>query len=909
MLSGVAGKLFTWVDVDARLAEAAAAGRWPDWLVEADAWWDGLELTLQAHVTPDHVREWLDSLFGLGSVAVEDEDEDAGELELALDRAPAQPPVALPVRLVRSSGTGDAASAEPARRPRLAERRVTAALAQPLPRPASAEFAAGTQVIAFHSFKGGVGRTLHAVALADLLASRGRQVLLVDADLEAPGITWMYQAQGGRCDISYEDVLALLHSARQGDATEAVGTAAAYLLNQRVSRYPGLGRVTVLPASRRERLGPPRIGPVDLLTEDRSPYFLSESLAALAVAAGADTVVVDLRAGASELSAPILLDPRVMRIFVTTVSSQSLQGTLRLIRQLGSQAPALAGQDPTPGAIVTQYRRDAHASAAELAREDLSDALAATLELASAAEYDLDELAVDEQVLTKPLLSPFREELLALPQSWEAVTEAARRSGLVDLLSEFAAPREADGTSPLPAPANPDVSRRSLADTAGRLVYAEKSGADSSLGFLTTEPVRRLIADHSTDLPIAVVVGAKGSGKTFTFARMCAARTWDAFARQNGQSGLRAAAIVPVLDPVNMTGGPVGALSPQVLRDRAAEFSGIEGGGITAQEIRDHLDAALKEGQSLSPEFWRERWLECLAWSAGSERSAPAKTELFARAQAGTGCLFVLDGLEDWLENVETEPKRIALRTLLQDVPSWLRRLRGGAFGLVVFVRQDLVRAAIRQNLGQFLDRYSSYELRWEAEDALRLSLWVASEAKAVSAPAGHIADLTRDEIAAALVPLWGRKLGTEESREAWSNRWVPAALADFNGQVQARDVVRFLSEAAAASLHDERWTDRVLAPAAMRKALDACSREKLREITEENPRLGALMDGMGEYSDTVRMPFDPADVGLSAEDIEALEQWGALAGDKDGRYRMPEIYRHALGFRTQGRARVVRSQ
>lgn len=156
----------------------------------------------------------------------------------------------------------------------------------------------------------------------------------------------MYQAQHGRCDIAYEDLLALLHSAQQGDAKQAVEIAAAYLPNQRVSRYPGTGCVTVLPASRRARLGPPRIAPADLLTEDRSPYFLSESLAELAVAAGADTVVLDLRAGASELAAPILLDPRVMRVFVTTISSQSLQGTETLIRQLGGQSPAVAGIDP-----------------------------------------------------------------------------------------------------------------------------------------------------------------------------------------------------------------------------------------------------------------------------------------------------------------------------------------------------------------------------------------------------------------------------------------------------------------------------------------------------------------------------------------------------------------------------------
>ncbi|MFJ8437907.1 KGGVGR-motif variant AAA ATPase [Kitasatospora griseola] len=892
----MAGKLFTWVDIDSQLAESALDSQWPQWLLEVDAWWDGLELTVLPGTEMAAVRAWMDSQFGLGS-AVEGEE----GLALTLDRPSDHAPALLPVRLVQSGDFGRVL-----RRPKLSERRITSEMSEALPRPELLQFADDRQLIAFHSFKGGVGRTLHAVALADLLASQGQHVLLIDADLEAPGVTWMYQAQGGRCDISYEDVLALLHSSVQGDPTQAVEIAAAYLPNQRVSRYPGKGRVTVLPASRRTRLGPPRIGPADLLTEDRSPYFLSESLAALAVAADVDTVVLDLRAGASELSAPILLDPRVMRVFVTTISSQSLHGTETMIRQLGAQSPAVAGTDPTPGAIVTQYRLDIHDSHAEEARRSLSAALSSTITLteATVGEYLPEDLAVDEQVLTEPALSPFREELLALPQSWDAVVDVVRRCGLPGLLTEFAPSVEPAVSGTAEEPATLDDRRRALAGTARRLVFAEQRGMESGLGFLTTEPVRRLIADHSTDLPVTVVVGAKGAGKTFTYARMCAEGSWESFARANGQKVNGVASVIPVLDPVNIVESDQGKASPQLLRDRVAG-----GSGVTADEIRNHLNAGLRDEQADDPTFWRQRWLECLAWSAGAEKDSSAEDFLLNRAMDGAeGCLFVIDGLEDWLESLETEPRRVALRSLLIEVPAWLRRVRNRSLGLVVFVRQDLVRAAIRQNLGQFLDRYAPYELRWDTEDALRLSLWVATGATAVPDPELPIADMGYDEIVRALLPLWGAKLGTAKSREAGAERWVPAALADFNEQIQARDIVRFIWEAAEASVGDERWPDRLLTPAAMRRALGECSRAKVEEINQENPRLGKLLRNMSSFSDTVKMPFDAEDVKLTADDVEALKQWGALARDTDGRYRLPEIYRHALGFRTYGRARVVRS-
>ena len=43
-------------------------------------------------------------------------------------------------------------------------------------------------VVTFYSFKGGVGRTMTLVNVGVALAARGRRVLLVDFDLEAPGI-------------------------------------------------------------------------------------------------------------------------------------------------------------------------------------------------------------------------------------------------------------------------------------------------------------------------------------------------------------------------------------------------------------------------------------------------------------------------------------------------------------------------------------------------------------------------------------------------------------------------------------------------------------------------------------------------------------------------------------------------
>jgi hypothetical protein len=52
-----------------------------------------------------------------------------------------------------------------------------------------------TPVTSFYSFKGGVGRTTATILTALLLARQGKKVLLIDFDLEAPGLASVFASQ------------------------------------------------------------------------------------------------------------------------------------------------------------------------------------------------------------------------------------------------------------------------------------------------------------------------------------------------------------------------------------------------------------------------------------------------------------------------------------------------------------------------------------------------------------------------------------------------------------------------------------------------------------------------------------------------------------------------------------------
>ncbi|MER8037824.1 KGGVGR-motif variant AAA ATPase [Streptomyces hydrogenans] len=897
------GHLFSWVDVDEHLTRLALAGEWPDWLVAADGWWDCLELVTKSSVDPEEVKRWLDEVFGTGSAAWVD-----GDLLLGLDDPRTTDFTGLRVELSVDHGQP---GAERRRVPLLREKHITRQLAEPLRRPDSQTFAGDVQLMAFHSFKGGVGRTVHAVAVADRLARNGGKVLLIDADLEAPGITWMHKEQGGQCDFAFEDFITLLQGAENDDSAAAVDVAAAYLPNQQAGHYASGGSITVMPSSRRVTLAPPRIEPADLLSPGRSVYFVTDALAALGERLGVDTVVVDLRAGASELSAPVLLDPRVQRVFVTTLSHQSLAGTELMVRQLGGKAPTVQGADPATSIIITQYRMDTHTAQADAARSTLSAALGAALRGPTVPADGDDTGTVDAALLAQPVLSPFREELLALPSSWDAVLDVVSACGVADgLESLLPTPAFRVMGGPVPgAEADYTQLRRNLARTAGNLVYAEQSGLSSAGGFLVTEPLRRLLADHRTELPQALVVGAKGAGKTFMYAKACAARTWQTFAAQSGISGVTTEApIVPVLESANLE---YADFEPQDLRDDfAAAHGDVPRMGVTASSIADRLKEGLGRLGGHEELGWRSLWLECLAMACGlevSEQRTPeeALIDLGRKAKA----VFVVDGLEDLLQNLDSDTKRTALRVLLIDVLGWLRSLRGRPFGLVVFVRRDLVTGAVRQNSGQLLGRFDHYALHWSKEEALRLALWVTAHAEALPEPVplSGITDLSEEELVDSLIQVWGWKMGSEKSREARSHLWVPAALGDFNGQVQARDVVMFLATAAKNSeQYNDTVEDRVLVPTAMRKALLECSRNKIVSVGEEDKEIGKLLAHMQGLGHSVLVPFELEQVELTVAQADLLIESGVFSKGSDGRYWVPEIYRHGLGFNSERRARVL---
>lgn len=874
-------RLYTWVDVEEVLLRLQAQASWPEWLVWVRSYWDGLTMGIRPDAQAQ-AKEWLSEIYDPRFRTSLD-----SQIEnfIVLESLPGNERI-LSILFEETQDSPPTIRREPS----LARPGILVPLQQhiELPPPFPSDL---PPVIAFHSFKGGVGRTTHTIALAQALSDAKQKVLLVDGDLEAPGISWLLEQRLPTPPVSFSDLLALTHSDPSPQAENAVQLVADRLQSALVDG------IYFLPSFRSNRgLNSLEIRPEHIIQGAENPFLITEVLAKLGKALAVDAVLIDLRAGLSELSTGLLLDSRVYRVFVTTASGQSVAGTAQLLELLAARAISTRENDPLPALIVSQVPEDG-------LHDDLVQE--ADLKLLQTVDSFVSE---ERGALPPKIKTSFVNSLLVIPLSWDEVIVRLQRAGIVDAIRPLLEWLPTEQSEPVKATASNLLHQREkLRDFAKKQIFAEAVNevqTVSETGFLATAPLRRLAYDHRHQLPIVVLVGAKGAGKTYTFLQIIRSESWQNFLQAtSGIEPQTEAIICPVLTSENLP--PADQETVRNSRLGAAKNLGLNDPQdmvAIRDHIRDGLQLNLHEGQ------WREHWLDAIAWGVGfkPKETGAGRGLTEHLATANHQLVVVLDGLEDLFEDfTNNENQQKALSALLKGIPEWLEQQPGRPLGIITFVRRDIVLAAVRQNAAQMMARYDPYALKWSSEEALRLVAWVAHKADVL--PNLNIDKLhnnSEEELIQSLIPLWGKKLGSERSKDAWSARYVIAALSDFRGQIQARDLVRLLYLAARESVSDSFWKDRVLAPTAIRGALPESSKEKVEEIQVENTALRGIFTKLkGLNSESKKIPFLREDIGLPLDEMKILEDNGVVIREKD-EYYMPEIFRFGLDFTMKAGAR-----
>lgn len=179
-------------------------------------------------------------------------------------------------------------------------------------------------VIAFYGLKGGVGRSTALSALAYSLAEKGKRVLVLDLDLESPGISETLLRHDSRPDFGIVDWL----------VEDAVGNADVSLLREMSAPSPisNIGEVRVVPAyGRKTQLYLPKLSRAYLDTQSQTgtEHFgnrLRRLTTQLIQENRPDVVLVDSRAGLHDIAAAVITHLATTALLFATSSRQTWEG-------------------------------------------------------------------------------------------------------------------------------------------------------------------------------------------------------------------------------------------------------------------------------------------------------------------------------------------------------------------------------------------------------------------------------------------------------------------------------------------------------------------------------------------------------------------------------------------------------
>jgi MinD-like ATPase involved in chromosome partitioning or flagellar assembly len=254
--------------------------------------------------------------------------------------------------------------------------------------------------IVFASLKGGVGRsTAVAVAAADL-AQRNKNVLVVDLDLEAPGIGPLLldeerMPKYGAIDFLIENGIRNIETDVLADfiGTSSLTTGAG-------------GRVDVVPALGSVSLGAPQnILPklARAMIEDVSDEGISTSvgnkiekmISALSAQNSYDVVFIDSRAGLAELTAPAVLGLGATVLLFGTAQRQTIEGYQALFAGLN----LLAQRDRDEGDLAEwRLMFKAVYAKASLENEVASDFRDELFDLFAGTIYDVESEETEQPI-------------------------------------------------------------------------------------------------------------------------------------------------------------------------------------------------------------------------------------------------------------------------------------------------------------------------------------------------------------------------------------------------------------------------------------------------------------------------------------------------------------------------------
>jgi cellulose biosynthesis protein BcsQ len=747
-------------------------------------------------------------------------------------------------------------------------------------------------VATFYSLRGGVGRSTALAYTARTLAERGRRVVCVDLDLEAPGLSDLF----GQKVEAGKGVVHLLNQFDQGEKPDVLD----HLL-----RISEADELYCLPAGR-----PDANYARELRLLDPTAWYQEEDNPLASLLAGVrnlslrpDAVLLDARTGISPLSAPLLFDFADLAVIGFYPHPQARVGTGHLVRALlNAHTWRTSGEDrltpeprflisPVPAARPEDRRRY---------EDRAADWIAGWLDDAGVLGNGWSSMLDPSEITTVVSYS----DIVALTDVTATDSAVWEPYGdLADWIDQL-----------ILSPEEAKLEQKSSVDKTEVLesLYFSPGTAEDqenfSETFVSTERVSKAL-----EASVPLVIGRKGTGKTALFRRISEADDQPSvvvFAPSDLQKNFPGALGSEGLKAVDRRLGDQGAgwrtgwgalaalgVWQKIGRPELPEPIGVALASFPDEP--DELEVVRCVGELLSVQ---DAGLLINGWLAQLDKAAESNTRL------------LFDGLDSGFGNTHEDRERRqraleGLFTFLLDRSAQFQNLK-----FKVLLREDIWRNLRFDNKSHLYGR--SIRLEWNDQaDYLRTVLKQALQSaefgllsSSAQLPANRDISLwSEEEVFRAWNLLVGERM--KGGKTAFTRNWVWNRLADGNEDRSPRSLLQLFRKAQDWEIRETAsspYVRSLIRPRALTQSLQDVSEEALSALKEEFIELDPLIERLRAIG---RSPLNADEIAELDKEIETLAREVGLLEIYEGteaeatRFRVPDLYRLALGMTRKGQA------
>lgn len=694
------------------------------------------------------------------------------------------------------------------------------------------------QVVTFYSFKGGVGRSTALGMVAILLANRNRRVVIIDFDLEAPGISVLF-----RPDVANENgagnygVLDYLH---QRHLTPNVNIPAIEDCIHQVN-LPSRGELFLVPVGEYDENYIHRLAELDRRTWQafyRGTINPVEQLINdIKERVDPDIILIDARPGFNDTGAIALLDLADTGVICFSPTDQSFDGLRWVIQAARKQSDYRGRPDLrfllTPMPILAEEQLDAWITRAEdwiVEHWGLPDGVSVG-ELYYKIFYNPSIAALSSLVGTPtnllndylPIVDAIDASLPDIKPVATTATTIENRGAILDEL-HFEASRAQD----LQADSIPNIFQRTedfprfLSNRTWLIRGAKGTGKSILFRLFVEQPDQaRDLANVDVDLSNCHFIAAHGEtrlGNSILSSENLASYEQDVGEDRWAIFWLNYALLqlcvrYPALSSISGLDDELVKLSTKSHLTQVSIISWL----VKRTQLSQSTPQASDELRSI------DRWLD-----ENNKSVWLLYDELDAGFGFGAGSYArrrrALEALLAWWLESGTSLKRV--------IPK-------------IFLREDIWSQLNFINKGHYAGR--SLQLSWDEADLWRLVLRQALRnsfslscllEREFGVTVNRLETFELGQLRRSLYSLWGERMG--RGRKAFTYNWVRTRIADSNENCFPRSLILLLEEAVK---NEKRFSTEyssaiVLRPRALIDAFPYVSEQRVDEVRNEYPEL-----------------------------------------------------------------------